>query len=247
MYLETMVGVRMNEDKLASQMLSLWNLTTNCYLENHKDSLRGDLDFDAKALRNSIYGEGEGVRLRDFNQQMEKHVSSIDRVKHDLSTPFSLFVVGMGKMGKSTLINALLAGDYAEVDFLPKTWKIDVFHGGNKKQDMAVIHYRTGRHVEMNIVNAQNMLKKEEEKRHLSEKDVSNELRKRISAISNPGEKEEIKKELEKYMLYQSDVVEVHWPVPSNSLLKHFRIVDTPGLVQDLLGETKARSSEYLH
>ena len=37
-----------------------------------------------------------------------------------------LFIMGMRKYGKSTLINALLRQKVAEMDFLPKTWKIDV-------------------------------------------------------------------------------------------------------------------------
>lgn len=55
-----------------------------------------------------------------------------DRVPHLLhgvldeekksTTPFELFVVGEGKFGKSTLINALLGQAAAPMDRLPKTW-----------------------------------------------------------------------------------------------------------------------------
>jgi regulator of sigma D len=60
-------------------------------------------------------------------------------------------------------------------------------------------------------------------------------------------EKEELKKLIYDKMLYKSEIIEVRWPMKKNSLLQQFRLVDTPGLVQNLVGEMKVSVQEYYH
>ncbi len=42
--------------------------------------------------------------------------------------PYMLYVIGMGKAGKSSLLNSLVGSKVADVGTLPKTWKTDFFY-----------------------------------------------------------------------------------------------------------------------
>jgi GTPase SAR1 family protein len=163
-----------------------------------------------------------------------------------LEEPFLLFFVGMGKFGKSTLINSLLGLRKAEMDALPKTWKIDVFYGANNKDEVE-IKYNNGLSEYLSYEEAQAMLEEEEIKREKSDEEVRKELRKQMQTLDTIEEKEELKEALEKHLLYKSPVIEARWPVQKNKVLEDFQLVDTPGLVQDLLGEMKMEVNEYYH
>mgnify|MGYP001015502329 CR=1 FL=1 len=53
--------------------------------------------------------------------------SKVDSKLKDLKEqPVYVMIVGDGKRGKSTLLNALIGQNLAEVNFLPKTWRIDL-------------------------------------------------------------------------------------------------------------------------
>jgi hypothetical protein len=99
----------------------------------------------------------------------------------------------------------------------------------------------------MTISQCKEYLQEEEAKRAVSEKFVIERYRSQASELSTIQEKEELKKLLHDKLLYKSNVVEVHWPLKPNRLLKDFRLVDTPGLVQNLIGEVKVGLQEYYH
>ena len=56
---------------------------------------------------------------------------------------------------------------------------------------------------------------------------------------------EEKQRELRKYKLYQSPVIEASWPAGHSDILRHYRLVDTPGLRQELDDMVVASAEEY--
>jgi len=54
-------------------------------------------------------------------------VERIRQKQRDLDKPLIVMVVGMGNVGKSTLMNALTGTETAPVGRKPLTWKVDIF------------------------------------------------------------------------------------------------------------------------
>ncbi|SDO87712.1 Dynamin family protein [Paenibacillus sp. yr247] len=205
------------------------------------------MDISGKADRLRQLPEFDNASLlRQFTNSAWNASVQIGQLSEGMEQPFTLFVMGMGKYGKSTLLNALLEQKAAEMDVLPKTWKIDVFEG-SESMHTAFIKYRDGRIQVMPVDTCKAFLAEEEKKREQSSKTANEEFRKQAAELHTIEEKEELKKLLYDKMLYKSDVMEVRWLVPRNALLRHFRLVDTPGLVQNLIGEMKIGIQDYYH
>ncbi|MCB1658170.1 MAG: dynamin family protein [Moraxellaceae bacterium] len=174
--------------------------------------------------------------------------SKIEGLREGLSLPFELVVVGMGKVGKSSLINALITRRVADMDILPKTWKTDLFVksiGTNAK-----VIYRDGSIQEIGIDDAKRIVDKEEELREKSEDVVYEKYKELSKVIASIEDKEQLKRELFHKYLYRSNVREIHWPVSINnleSILEDFVVVDTPGLWQVNGGDQREDISDYYH
>lgn len=67
------------------------------------------------------------------------------QLRHDLDEPFFLMVVGEGKFGKSTLINALVGRKVAEEGLVPKTWTVDVYRPAGKAGERAELYLAVDR------------------------------------------------------------------------------------------------------
>ena len=88
--------------------------------------------FDDSATNSNILG--------DYLRRIREKLSEMEDIAGRMDEQFMLFIMGSGKNGKSTLINALLGQEKAEVNILPKTWKIDVYNdAGQKDRDTVVI------------------------------------------------------------------------------------------------------------
>lgn len=55
------------------------------------------------------------------------NVEELKEERSELDEPLKIMIVGIGNSGKSTLLNALVGVDVAEVDFRPKTWCINLY------------------------------------------------------------------------------------------------------------------------
>lgn len=185
--------------------------------------------------------------LHPYIKGIEQQLAQLHSLSLGLKEPFMIFVVGMGKFGKSTLVNAILGGNYAEIDILPKTWKIDIFRAGSR-DDLVSIRFHDGTEQEMSQEEAREFLRGEEQKREDSEDLIAQKFQEHAAKLSTIEEKEELLDMLHKEHLYQSQVAEVVYPCPVNALLENFLIVDTPGLWQEgILERSQEDIRAYYH
>lgn len=201
--------------------------------------------FDhARQLRNlagrleaTVGSDGsDGGLVRYLCQRVRETAAALESMASGFRSPFLLFVIGMGKFGKSTLVNALVGEEVAPVDFLPKTWKIDVFEGVEGRA-LATVRYRDGREERLDRAEAHRRIALEEARREQSEQLIEAEFRVRSSNLKTSQEKEKLKRALRDRLLYRSPIVEVRWPCPRKGILQQFAIVDTPGLWQHIGGD----------
>ena len=88
-------------------------------------------------------------------------------------------------------------------------------------------------------------IEEEEQKRKKSEQSIRQELREFKKKKVSLEALEEKQRELRKYGLYQSPIIEASWPVAHSEILGHYRLVDTPGLRQELDDMVVASAEEY--
>ncbi len=200
------------------------------------------------ALTSSLEPLATGSLFNELLELMQDKIIELKNMEESLYKPFLLFVVGMGKYGKSTLVNALLSRELADVGVLPKTWKIDIFEKADQssKDIIVEIVHKDSHHKIMAESEARVYLQNEEQKREETEADTLRIFNANESKFATLEEKEQYKAYLAKKSVYQSEVKEVIWRIPSqDTILDDFRIVDTPGLTQDLLGDTKQSINDY--
>lgn len=193
-----------------------------------------------------IPGYQNAKLLKDITKPLNEFASEFEGVAIGLDEPFMLFAMGMGKYGKSTLLNALMEQELAMMDELPKTWKIDVFNR-HIPNNQAIIVFKDGRKTTLKKRDAEMVIQGEEKKRLDSEKLVNKMYKEVMWQLKTSVEKKEYKLYLSQTHLYESDVTEVHWGVEQSALLKDFYLVDTPGVSQKIMGEMKVNIQEYYH
>lgn len=241
-------NIDLNEKSLLSLVRLFRRFSTRVYtkeikaLEETLTNKSNNLLLLVKEL--TIYSNAE--MLGFLTEEIKTKANELEKLALELKEKFLIFVVGMGKYGKSTLVNALAGSKVAEVDILPKTWKIDIYEESYSNQ--AIIRYLSGETEIVSLEKAKQIVKEEEDKRLETEKLVTSEFHKMLPYLDNLQEKEELKKALAKKHLYISNITEVKWPCQSSPFLAKFRIVDTPGLYQDTPGlENKEDIRQYYH
>lgn len=232
--------------RLFKKVRSEYNLKNIEYIKKNIIQKGNELKEICTQIKRIPYSS-ESKKLAPVVKHIEEQAVQIKELANELDNPFLLFIMGMGKMGKSTLLNALVGQVVAEENFKPATWKIDVFHGCENEEDEVEIHFTNGDIKRLDKETIQKILNEEENKTKESKQQVNEQFRLKSEKLVTIDEKEDLKKSLENHFLYKSPITEARWPVKSNDLLKNFRIVDTPGLVQNLLGETKLSINEYYH
>lgn len=114
-------SVRDIEDKPSEGFSNNINNSNN---NNNKNIFLSDVynrkitELKAKYNKLSVYSEKH--ELKGIYEKLQSKLQ-------DLNEPLYIMIVGNGKHGKSTLINALIGKNVAEVARVPKTWKIDIF------------------------------------------------------------------------------------------------------------------------
>lgn len=230
----------MTYEDLGLQTAHLFFKVREQYNRQVRSNLKGQIANVASTLLSehkqilSLSGCPHTEILHVTLDNIKENIIKIDTLTQELDKPFLLFIVGNGKFGKSTLINALLGTgkEFAKTGQLPKTWKIDVFYGSTDK--LAEIRYKDGRLERKSFKDTKYLIDQEEEKTAVSEDRVQELYDNRQRELKTTEAKRQFREKLRKEMLYLSNVTEVHWPVPESPLLKKFRLVDTPGTNQNL-------------
>lgn len=204
---------------------------------NAKD-INGCLDSIEGALQKE-----RTVILHDYLDKLQEASNKLGELREDLDHNFLLFVMGSGKNGKSTLINALLGQKQAKENTLPETWKIDIFrkadNGGVK------FKYKDGREISYSWQQADEVLLQEEKAKKEAKAAIRAELREFKKTGAPIEAQEEKKKYLLKYKMPKSSITEAVWPVESSQILEQYRLVDTPGLRQELDDMVISSAKEY--
>jgi len=196
-----------------------------------------------------IKPDNDARLLRPKINEIEKKANQIEILSEELMEPFLLFVIGMGNYGKSTLVNSLIGKKVADIDVLPKTWKIDIFEKGDSSAP-ARIRFKDGSVEEYDKEEVKKYIEKEEKKREESEDKIEEKFQTLSKNLNSIEAKEELRAKLFQNILYKSPISEVHWPYEAEniSLLNKFKIVDTPGLWQETNGEkTNEDLRDYYH
>lgn len=208
-------------------------------------------------------------RLTALNEQVEclspsiqgdvsEHVAAIEEMTERLDEKFSLFVVGNGKVGKSTVINALIGNEVAKMKETAMTWRVDVFHEGkavNKEACAEITYLEAGetRKELLPVQEAKARITEEESKREAAMNQCHEKMqlvREKVKELPIKMRQEMLKeaqKQVNEKYQYISPIIEVRWPLQGSEILRHFQIVDTPGLTQDLnkAGIQKSMTTYY--
>lgn len=182
-------------------------------------------------------------------KHLKELIIKLQNLRDSMNHPFVLYVMGMGKVGKSSLLNLLVGSKVADVDVLPKTWKTDFFYAA--EEDNAVtVKYRSGSEKKVSAEIAKQLVLEEEEKREDSEDEIEKKFRELSKKLSSVEDKVALKEELIEKFLYRSDIKEIQWGLnhlPTHSILHQFSLVDTPGLWQSHHGTHGEHVGDFYH
>lgn len=194
-----------------------------------------DRSRDLRKIGENVAGCAESCKataLRTTAHVIFEQAEQIKQMAEGILSPFMLFVVGTGNYGKSTLVNAVIGSRVADMDALPKTWKIDIFTSALPAGRVR-FKFLTGEEKIMSEKEAKAFLTEEEKKRERSEREIDEEYNRRSRNLSLEA-RQELKELLRQQKLYKSPVSEVHWSCALSTVLRRFTIVDTPGMFQIL-------------
>lgn len=93
--------------------------------------------------------------------KLNHHKRVFDHYIVNYQEKLNIFIVGEGNFGKSSLINAIVKGEVAHVNFLPTTWCI---HKYKSSQSKAVLYFEEEKEKHTTISQAEKYLGQEEEK-----------------------------------------------------------------------------------
>lgn len=223
-------------DILANKMEKLFNdITIQEKVLSLRD-LKDDL-FNKKQLVNSFISNFKKLSLGKNTKKLLDELGQIEADFNNLYENFDdklmIFIIGNGNVGKSTLLNALIGYEIAETNFLPNTWKIDIYSTELEK-NKAIIKYTDGKQEKLSIDKVKKIVNSEEKKSKEGKKAYNENLNRSLKGLKTKEEREEMKKYLSEQYLYKSNVAEVRWPVEKNWILDKCLLVDTPGLNQNL-------------
>lgn len=223
-------------DILSNKMEKLFN-----------DIIIGEKILSLGKLKDDLFNKKELVNnfrtnflKRNLGKSSKKLLDELGQIQVDFNDLYEnfddklmIFIIGNGNVGKSTLINSLIGYEVAETNFIPNTWKIDVYCTDQDK-NKGIVKYIDGKQEKLQIDKVKEIIKNEEKKSKQGKKDYNENRNKELKGLKIKEEREEMERYLADIYLYKSNVAEVRWPVDKNSMLEKCLLVDTPGLNQNL-------------
>lgn len=201
-------------------------------------SINGIKEIDKKLKKTKL--EGDAKLFKDELKNFSELTVKLDRLEQNMGLPYMLYVIGMGKAGKSSLLNSLVGSNVADVGTLPKTWKTDLFYKGDKFEEKSVrVLFRNKPEEFYTEKDAKKLIEDEERKREESEDKVEKEFKNRSKSLNTAIDKSTLRREVQNEFLYRSEIYEVRWAlnnISDTSVLDKFSLIDTPGLSQDHAG-----------
>ena len=246
-------------NEVASKLVAFYEKLEVLKLNQERFYIKARLEEKIRKIEKAI------IPLDASKEQSEKEKQCVEEIRqairrltdlaNKLEEKFSIFVIGDGNAGKSTVVNALLGKEVAKMKFDPMTWKIDVFHDQEEKGVQLVTHEKRGNKVStLSVEEANRVIKEEEAKRDASVYKIQENIKEKTDAVQKICKAQhlpfrEVADKLEAYKerlwreeLYTSSIIEAKWPVETNDILANFQIVDTPGLRQNRLASTLQES-----
>lgn len=235
------------EELISNELNSEKNLKDKQALFLFLDSKIVEMQDFSKKMKQFNYG-GESLLIPQI-EKINELITKLQLLKDSMNHPFVLYVMGMGKVGKSSLLNLLVGSKVADVDVLPKTWKTDFFYSTDHATDV-IVKFRSGLEKKLTLKEAKQLIEKEESKREDSEDEIEKQFRILSKELTLVEEKTNLKNELTDKLLYRSDIKEIQWGLdglPNHSILHQFSIVDTPGLWQSHHGTHGEHVGDFYH
>ena len=223
-------------ESLASSMEQLLNDIIIEEKIHSLGNLKEDLATKNKIINRFIYEfkkRNNGKITKKLLEEFSQIEVDFNQLYENFDDKLMIFIIGNGNVGKSTLLNSLVGYEVAETNFLPNTWKIDVYYP-EEENNKATIKFLGGKQERLPIEKVKEIINNEEKKSKESKKKYNENLNKELRELKTKDEREEMKKYLSEKFLYKSDVAEVRWPVNKNWILEKCLLVDTPGLNQNL-------------
>ncbi len=178
-----------------------------------------------RRLADAIKGSGLESRLRHLE-------AGVRDVELKANEPFELFVMGEGKFGKSTLVNALLGAPIAPTDFLPKTWCFNRYVAEPAPRQHVRVFVDEDLRIKQHCGHLNAALGRTcGVYRNLAEY----RLDRRAAEQLAQDEERRVAQTFGQANAYWSPIMEMEWSVPSDrAILPGIRLVDTMGIDQQL-------------
>lgn len=202
-------------------------------LENFKNDLFSKKELINEFINNFKKRNLLGKNTKRLLEELGEIKVNFNDLHDNIDDKLMIFIIGNGNVGKSTLLNSLIGEGVAKTNFLPNTWKIDVYSPELQKEK-AVIKYIDGKKETLSIDEVREIVNNEEKKLKESKNVYNINLKNQLKDLKIKEERKEMKKFLAEKYLYKSKISEVWWPVDKNWILDKCHLVDTQGLNQDL-------------
>lgn len=201
------------------------------YTKQHLKNELSDIMHLLKSM--DTKSEEKGIILREWMKHELSQLQIVFDKNEDLDRPFRLFVIGTGKVGKSTFINSLVGEKVAEVDYLPKTWRIDIFT--HDEGQSIEVGFANGYHEKMTEDRIRPLLENIDKRAEANISQITRRIKevKKDKNLTKEEQKEQEEMIIESYER-DDDVTHVIWPISNAPFLNDFDLVDTPGMNQIL-------------